>query len=919
MQINNVVNLQNIPRQQNFKGSSANSSSVSISPNYQSIPLETSKAYASPQITRSYREIETFDVPYIGQGKLYELSNGHKVVIIPKSSKTYISTIVGAGTSDEPSKKKDIAHLTEHLLANYWHSASPSSDITKTLKETGSSPNAGTSNCSTIYYNSANIQNNTDLEKLMEIQLRTLINNNFSENEIQKEKNIIIEEAKENRYFTKDDRAAYKQTLKNLFQLDNANGAVAENSIQKVENINKEDLDKFYKEFYRPDNMTTVIIGNVDDSSIKTISKHLNTMINPKSKLNRENISNINEEKNITQFKRSDIESQDKNNLNRSFANLSFIGPKLDNVEDTENLLIINEIIKNRLNEKKIKFDVEIPSVSMDKQTPQIISINGDDFEEKIENNIETFYSVIDDLVKNPVAKNEIEIAKKQVIEKLADNLEDNTSLSWFINDRLLFNSKINIKESFNHINNNSSVELQDTAKKYFNLDKSSLVVIHPYKDKETQTNKISFKGLTKLENEKDIKEYDLPNNLHVVVDSRPGIVKTAVSCQFLFEDKQKNNSGMIDAMQSSLIRNKNDEFPAGNWIEQDGILIRKSASLDDLQSTINNLKNELINPEFNKANLEEAKKLQNNLIERFQNEQNHHSKKQKMLDYPNRPQLEHGSCSYNTTTDDLKKYYSDLLKNSQGTVIITIPKDKLEQSEPELIKSLSEFPVIKPHDFSKVSNQHALKDLSKNEIFLTPYEFADEVIIEKTFKIVNNGNITDEAGILLLKSILNEKLEKSLREDLGLTYSVSSGSEKYSQKHGILNISTTIAKTPLEDSTRTALDQINNIINDLASSKIDEEIISNTKKQIKSNLLIPSETSINRNLDLKSSYIESYDINYSNKLAAAIDSITSDDLQKIAQKYLTKHYLLEISGNKKSIDSNKKYLSVIGEITIQA
>ena len=916
MQINSVGNLQIVQKKQDFKGSSANSSSFFDFPSYQPIPLEASKAYASPQIMQPYKELEAFDIPYIGKGKLYELANGHKIILVPKASKTYISTIVGAGTSDEPAEKKDIAHLTEHLLASYWHKASPNSDVTKILKETGSSSNAGTSNCSTIYYNSANIQNNADLDKLMEIQLKTLTNNNFSEDEIQKEKNIIIEEAKENRYFTKDDRVAYKHTLKNLFQLDNANGAVAENSIEKIKNINKEDLDKFYKEFYRPDNMTTVIIGNVDDSSIKTISKHLNTIINPKSKLNRENISNINEEKNITQFKRSDIESQDKNNLNRSFADLSFIGPKLDNVVDTENLLILNEIIKNRLKEKNIKIDVEIPTVSMDKKIPQIISIKVDDFEEKIGNNIKIFYSVIEDLVENPIVKNEIETAKKQVFEKLADNLEDNTSLSWFINDRLLFNSKINIKESFSHINSSSSVELQDTAKKYFNLDKASLVVIHPYKDKETQANKISFKGLSKLENEKDIKEYDLPNNLHVVVDSRPGIVKTAVSCQFLFEDKHKNNSGMIDAMQSSLIRNKNDEFPAGKWIEQDGVFIRKSASLDDLQSILSNLKNELINPEFDKTNLEEAKKIQNNLLDRYQNEQNQHSKKQKLLDYPNRPQFENGICSYSTTTDDLKKYYSDLLKNSQGIVIITIPKEKLEQSEPELIKSLSEFSVIKPHDFSKVSNQHAPKDLEKNIIFLKPYSFSDNIIIEKTLKINTNGNITNEAGIMLLKSILNENLEKSLRENLALTYNASSTFEKYSAKHGILNISTVIAKTPLQDNTKTALVEIDKILDNLSSSKINEEILTNTKKQIKAELLIPTETSVNRNLDLKSSYVTSYDVNYSNKLAEAIDMITSDDLQKIAQEYLTKHYLLEISGNKKAIDANKEYLSKLGEIS---
>ncbi len=108
MQINNVVNLQNIQRQQNFKGSPANSSVENNSPNYQTAPLNVSKAYAAPQITEGYKEIQTFDIPYIGKGKLYELANGHKVILVPKASKTYITTIVGAGTSDETANKKDI-------------------------------------------------------------------------------------------------------------------------------------------------------------------------------------------------------------------------------------------------------------------------------------------------------------------------------------------------------------------------------------------------------------------------------------------------------------------------------------------------------------------------------------------------------------------------------------------------------------------------------------------------------------------------------------------------------------------------------------------------------------------------------------------------------------------------------------------
>jgi len=306
MQVNSVINSQIVPNKQNFKGSSATFSPFLSFPSYQPIPLETSKAYASPQITEGYKEIETFDIPYIGKGKLYELTNGHKVIIVPKASKTYISTIVVAGASDEPADKKDIAHLTEHLLANYWHNTSSNSDITKALKEVGADLNAITRKCPTTYHMSANIQDNKDLENLIKIQLATLTNkNNFTEDKIEKEKEIIKEEAKEQEYFINEDREARTQSIKNIFNLDNTNGIVAGYSMQKIDDIKKEDLEKFYNNFYRPDNMITILVGNVDNESIAIVSKYLNTMTNPKTAMKRENAADFQYDNLIKQSKRT--------------------------------------------------------------------------------------------------------------------------------------------------------------------------------------------------------------------------------------------------------------------------------------------------------------------------------------------------------------------------------------------------------------------------------------------------------------------------------------------------------------------------------------------------------------------------------------------------------------------------------------
>jgi len=912
MQINNVGNIQIIQKQQNFKGSSANSSTFSSFPSYQQIPLETSKAYVSPQIKEGYKEIETFDIPYIGKGKLYELANGHKVIIVPKASKTYISTIVGVGFSDEPADKKDMAHLSEHLLANYWNKANPTSDITKTLKEVGAYPNAATGNCSTKYYMSANVQDNTDLENLIKIQLGTLTNNNFSDEEIQKEKNIVIEEAKENGYFTDETRTAYNQTKKNLFCLDNLNGIVAENTMHKIEDIKKEDLEKFYNNFYRPDNMTTVIVGNVDDNSIKIIGKYLNKMGNPKTKTERNNISNIKEDVSIKQFQRNDMESQDKSNRYWHFTELSFIGPKVQNPKDTENLIVLNKVLENRLKKDGIEIDAGIPSVSSDKNISQIIDITGKAREDDVESNIKSIYSTIDNLVKNQISKNELDNAKEQVLEDMAGNLEDNKLLASFLNDMLLSDQKMGVKSSLNHLKNISSSDVQDAAKKYLDLNKASLVVVHPNKDAVQKNTEVSFKGLAELRETKDIKEYDLPNNLHVIFDSRPGIVKTAISCQFLCEEKQKNNNGIIDAMHSSLVRNKNEEDPAGNWIDKEGITIRKFGSSDNIQNIINGVKKELISPEFSNHELDESKE--------YQKERTQKAKKvspRDLLETSNLSQNESEICPDWVTTNDLKTYHNTILKNSQGTVIITIPKEKLEQVESEIIKSLSELPTVRPHDYSKISSEYEPKDLDKNSIFLHKQEATDKVKIKKEFKIIDNGNIKDEAGIMLLSSILSSNLDKSLRDDLGLTYGAYSAFEKYNPKSGVITILTEIAKTPLDGSTKIALNQIDNIINQLATSKLDENILNSTKKQIKSNLLIPAETSVDRNMGLETSYRKSYDINHSKNLAEALDNLTSDDFQKIAQKYLTKPYLLEVSGNANAIEYNKNYFSSLGEIVI--
>lgn len=915
MQIKPVDNLKLINKVKNFKGNSETPASQAPSQEVQPAPLEASKAYASPQITEGYREISTFKVPYVGQGKLYELSNGHKVVLVSKASKTYISTRVGVGFNDEPADRKDMAHLTEHLLANYWHNADSTSNITKTLSEAGAYSNAITYPFSTIYHMSAEVQDNNDLNNLLKIQLNTLTNNHFNENAIEKEKNTIIEEAKENNYYIDGGRIARKQTLKNLFDLNESNGMVGRETFSKVKDITKTDLDKFYNNFYRPDNMTTIIIGNVDDNSIKVVSKYLNKMQNPKNKLERNNTSGINQNKYIKQFKKTDIESPDKSNKDGFYTEFSFIGPKVDNQEDTERLCLLYKILENRLKQKNILIFADTPTVSDDKNVPQAIRIGHYSFSDDDTTDANnTIYLSIFDLAKSPVSKEELNRAKANVFTDLANQLEKNEILQSLLFDLLMFNQQMNLKSSFMHYKNISPADIQNVAKKYLDLDKASMVIVHPNKEAVQKSKEVSFKGLAELSDEKDIKEYNLPNNLHVIIDSRPGTVKAAVSCLFLYENDQKYNHGMIKALDSALINSKDNESPEGNIINDESIILRKYGFSENIEKMVTQIKEDAINPEFNNYQLEESKSRQrkNQIDDR---NYKFYEKREDITKYINRSKSANDICDMNTTKNDFKNYYNYLLNNSQGTVIITIPKEKLEKTETEILKTLSEIPKVRPRDLSKISRLEEPESFDKNEVWLFKKDDSNKVEIKKDFKIIYNGDIKEEAEIMLLNRILRYKLGKHLREELGLTYSASSIIEKKNAKEADLKITTEIAKSPLASSTKTAIAGIDSIINELINTKVDNEVLNNSKKQVKSNLLIPSETTVDRNLEMEYLNKTTYDVNHNRKLAETIDNITPDDVQNIAKKYLTQNYNIDLVGSKKAIEANEEYIKTLGKV----
>ena len=208
-----------------------------------------------------------------------ELANGVKFYIlkndIPKKSALFYLD-VAAGSADENDDEQGLAHFVEHMAFN-GSEHFDKNELVHTLERLGvkfgADLNAQTSFENTTY----NIQAQVSDETLRDVflVLRDYAGGvKFDENETQKEKGVILEEAKkdfERRFYEK--RAAYlypNSVFSRRFP-------IGKNEI--ISSATGEQLRKFYERNYLPSAISVIVVGDVDVAQIKTlIEQHFSSL-----------------------------------------------------------------------------------------------------------------------------------------------------------------------------------------------------------------------------------------------------------------------------------------------------------------------------------------------------------------------------------------------------------------------------------------------------------------------------------------------------------------------------------------------------------------------------------------------------------------------------------------------------------------
>lgn len=932
MRINPISKFEILPQSQNFKGNSEVFAPVPMEAPPQA-PLNTAKAYALPQINNTgYREVETFEIKNVGKGKLYELSNGHKVIIIPKPGPTAINTAVGVGYLNEPANLKQESHLLEHLIDNNCYKPNDK-EVEDTLQKTGAVCNAGTTLNYTNYYMKAPISDSKDLEDLIKVQAKTLTHTTFTEQDVEDEKKIVTQELNSKNYFARNVANLNKYTFENLFNLDENSDSIGLPSYETIKNIKKSDLINHYNNFYRPDNMVTTIVGAVDDNTIKTVAKHIGQIENPKKSEENTNIVELSTKAPIQKSARKDFLSLDKN-TSMAAVTLSFLGPENVNSDDNNKMFVLKHIIQNRISDNNkgkddgMLFFVYSNSISTKESDPNIIYFNGfcDNF--NVEKDLKELYAVINDVNVNPVKEEELAKVKDEIntaiYEPSATNIADDMSIMGLTHEDL------DDAKGLQLINQITVKDIQDVAKKYLDLNKASIVVAHPYKTpfdkvkKVNETDAVSFKGNIDQLNSKDIHEYVLPNNLRLVVDTRPGNLKSCVKLEMHSQKRLYANQNIAVALPILLASKETEKkLSKGDILySSEGSTQNFSINMSsDPKKTMEMLKSSvgiILHPDFSSESFNRIKSKV--FVDKKPNQNT--SIKDRVIDeiFNESPYSYFDEEGKDVEIGDVELLYKQIMNNAQGTVFITMPKAEYNEHKNEIFETLEQLPDLKPYSYKNIFDKVDFNPLEKNKVFIKENDNDTQLNIEQAFKIIESGNIKDKAGLLILNEIIGgpEKslLLKHLREEDKISYSANSYyvHEQYINKASIYGLATEV--TASDENLKKVIDEYKRSINELITGPIDNKILENAKVKVKNSQIYQMESTSSKNNYISDKYNSFYGASYQDALFTAIDEMTPEYIQALAKHYLTQPSIIAIEGNKKVIEQNKDYLAKLGEIT---
>ncbi|MBQ6516153.1 insulinase family protein [bacterium] len=437
----------------------------------------------------------TIKYPFLTRDvEVYERENGHKIVLAHKEGDLVnISSWVKTGSINENDKNNGISHFLEHLMFKGTHKHK-AGEFDKILESKGAIVNAATWKDYTFYYVTLpKGEDNKDFYEAIELHADMMLDPVIPENEIGEPfdiNNPVVKEKRERHVVIEEIRMRQDQPWTKVY--NNTNHAMYTQHPYKrdvigtpqiISQVTQKEIMNYYKTFYSPKNITTIIVGDFDHEDIlKKVEKEFDFK-------GRE--SNANPVLTIDKPVQTTKYIEETSCINSAFMMFGYLGALAN---DTKSIImldmlgvILGEGSSSRLYQNLIEKQKEPIFNLVDSE--HYVFRDGSNFfiqanfiPEKKEQAIELVKAELEK-VKKDITEEEFKKAKKKIKSRFAAEAETVSEIGESIGYYMTVCNDLKPVETYLKLLDEITVaELEETAKKYLDINNAVISILMPEK-----------------------------------------------------------------------------------------------------------------------------------------------------------------------------------------------------------------------------------------------------------------------------------------------------------------------------------------------------------------------------------------------------------------------------------------------------
>ena len=206
--------------------------------------------------------------------KKYKLDNGLDVILYKNTTLPIVTVNIWyrVGSANESNGKTGFAHLFEHMMFQGSQNVGKEMHF-KYIQEAGGSLN-GTTNTDRTNYFETLPSNNLELALWLESDRMGFMLPGLTQEKLDNQKDVVMNERRQ-RYENQPYGLAWEIIFSNLFPENHPYHWPTIGWMQDIEKFNLEDIKHFFNTYYKPNNASLVIGGDIDyDHTTEIVEKY---------------------------------------------------------------------------------------------------------------------------------------------------------------------------------------------------------------------------------------------------------------------------------------------------------------------------------------------------------------------------------------------------------------------------------------------------------------------------------------------------------------------------------------------------------------------------------------------------------------------------------------------------------------------